>query len=171
MTKLLFIFICLLLIAGCSSTKINVKYDKQADYNRFETYGWLKSNKQVDNFNRIENLKLESLVQGAIDSMMSIRGYELLNEGDPDMLITYYAGVTGKIRIDEAGYSYGNWFDGEDEIEQSGILLIDIIDNESMKLFWRGKGSGLVDDPESAGEAVIKISEKIFDKFPERYRE
>ena len=164
-------FLGLVLIFSCSSVQINVKYDKNADYSRFETYGWLKTGKQVDNYNTVDNLELENLIHNSINTMMQSRGYELISEGDPDILVTFYAGVMGDVVKDEAGYSYGKWYDGEREVEQEGLLLIDMIDNESRELFWRGRGSGLLDDPETAREQVIKITQKIFENFPERHQE
>jgi hypothetical protein len=171
MKKSIYIFLSLLLILGCSSTQINIKYDKNAEYSRYETYGWLKTGKQLDNYNRIDNQELEDLIQNAINTMMQSRGYELISEGDPDILVTFYAGVTGDIVQDESGYTYGKWFEGDREIEQEGILLIDIIDNETRELFWRGRGNGLIDDPETARAEVTEITQKIFKQFPERGQE
>ena len=170
MKKLLTLVPVLIAVFGCASTEIAVKYDKNADYTRYETYGWLKTGKQLDNYQKVDNKELESLIKNSVNNMMQSRGYELLSEGDPDILVTYYAGVTGDIVKDESGYTYGKWYEGEREIEQKGILLIDIIDNESRELFWRGRGSGLIDDPEAARSEVVKITQEIFNKFPERFQ-
>ena len=147
MRKILIFIPLLLAVFGCASTEIAVKYNNNADYTRFETYGWLKTGKQLDNYNKVDNQELESLIQSSVNNMLQSRGYELISEGDPDILVTFYAGVTGDIVKDDSGYTYGKWYEGEREIEQDGILLIDIIDNENRELFWRGRGSGLIDDP------------------------
>jgi len=169
--KCLYPLTILLIIWGCASTQIKVKYNTEADFAKFETYGWLQGNKKIENFNRVENEKLQSRLYELIDKEISALGYELLTEGDPDILVTYYAGVKGEVVADDEGYSYGKWYEGSKAINQEGILVIDLIDNERQELFWRGTGSGLIDDPDQIDEEVTKIIQKIFDKFPERNRE
>ena len=168
----IFIFtIIFAVFLGCNRTRINVSYNENADYDRFETFGWLKTDRETENMQRVDNQRLEKLITMIVDSMMVERGYELLNEGDPDLLITWYAGVSGDVIRDQAGYSYGQWVDQGEEISKEGILIIDIIDNEKRELFWRGKGTSVLDDPEEAREEVNRITEKIFSRFPERFRE
>jgi hypothetical protein len=161
-------FISLGFLFACSSVKINVDSDGDTEYIKFETYGWLNTGKQVASYKRIDNKELESLIDELINRMMTEKGYEFIEDGDPDILITFYAGVTGEVVTDDAGYTYGKWFEGAKEFSQKGLLLIDLIDNENRVLFWRGKGSGLFDDPENAGEAVQKICREIFSDFPDR---
>ena len=153
---------------ACSSVKINVDSDSDTEFVRFETYGWLSNRKQVARYNRIENKELESRIYELINEMMKEKGYEFIEDGDPDILITFYAGVTGEVVTDDAGYTYGKWFEGDKEFSQKGLLLIDLIDNENKVLFWRGKGGGLLDDPENARQAVQKICKEIFSDFPDR---
>ena len=169
--KYLYSITILSLIWGCASTQIKVNYNTKADFAKFETYGWLQGYKKIENFNRVENKKLQVKLHDLIDKEISALGYELLNEGDPDILVTYYAGVKGEVVVDDQGYSYGKWYEGSKAINQEGILVIDLIDNERQELFWRGTGSGLIDDPDRIDQEVAKIIKKIFAKFPERNRE
>ena len=162
------VLISLGFLFACSSVKINVNSDNDTDYIKFETFGWLDSRKHVASYKRIDNKELESEIYILINQMMTEKGYEFIEDGDPDILITFYAGVTGEVVTDDAGYTHGKWFEGDKEISQQGLLLIDLIDNENKVLFWRGKGSGLFDDPENATEAVQKICKEIFSDFPDR---
>jgi hypothetical protein len=156
------------IITGCSSVKIDVESKGDAEYIRFETYGWLKTGKQIANYNRVDNKELETNIYATIKQIMDEKGYQFLAEGDPDILITFYAGVTGEIINDESGYTYAQWFDGTREVSQNGLLLIDLIDNENRILFWRGKGSGLMDDQDSAASSVEMICRKILNDYPDR---
>lgn len=169
--KIIVLTIILAFLAGCNRTRINVSYNENADFDRFETFGWMKSSSKIDNMQRVDNQQLEKLITMIVDSMMIERGYEFLAEGDPDLLITWYAGVSGDVIKDQAGYSYGKWVDDGEEVSHEGLLIIDIIDNEKKELFWRGKGTSVLDDPEEAREEVNRITEKIFIRFPERYQE
>lgn len=169
--KILIFTIILAFITGCSRTRINVSYNENADFDRFETFGWMTSTSQIENLQRVNNRQLDQFITMIVDSMMIERGYELLAEGDPDLLITWYAGVSGDVIKDQAGYSYGKWVDDGEEVSHEGLLIIDIIDNEKRELFWRGKGTSKLDDPEEAREEVNRITEKIFIRFPERFQE
>ncbi len=166
-----YFFITLLIVGlllACSAVKINVDSKGDAEYIRFETFGWLKSGAQIANYNRIDNQKTEIRIYELIKQIMTEKGYEFIEDGDPDILVTFYAGVKGDVISDESGYTYGKWFEGNNEIKQDGLLLIDLIDNENRILFWRGKGSGLLDDPEDADKVVQKICARIFSDFPDR---
>ena len=162
------VLISLGFLFACSSVKIKVDSDSDTEFARFETYGWLNTGKYVASYKRIKNKELESEIYEQINQMMKEKGYEFIEDGDPDILITFYAGLTGEVVTDDAGYTYGKWFEGDKEFSQKGLLLIDLIDNENKVLFWRGKGSGLFDDPENAREAVQKICKEIFSDFPDR---
>ncbi len=154
--------------AGCSSYQVKIEADPDSEFERYETFGWLNTSKKVDTFNRIDNTRLTTFVHDAVDHIMIEKGYEKLKEGDPDMIINFYAGVKGPIEVDDQGYTYGKWFDQGRSIEQDGVLIVDLIDNERRVLIWRGVGDTIVDDPEEAPEKIAKMVQKMFDDFPER---
>jgi len=158
----------IILMNGCSSYQVKVDADPDSEFSRYETFGWLNTSKKIEAFNRIENDRLTQLVQNAVDRIMVEKGYQKMKEGDPDMVLTFYAGVKGPIEVDDEGYTYGKWFDRGKAIDQEGVLMVDIIDNERRVLIQRARGGTIVDDPDTAGEIVEKMIRKMFDDFPDR---
>jgi len=164
------LFICtsIFFTAACSSYQVKIDADPDSEFERYETFGWLTTSKKIDAFSRIDNNRLTALVHNAADRIMTAKGYEKLIQGDPDLVLTFYAGVKGAIEVDDEGYTYGRWFDGGMMVEQEGVLIIDLIDNERRVLVLRARGGTIVDDPETAGELIEKMIQNMFADFPER---
>ena len=155
---ILSMFVCI----GCSSYDVKIDADPDSEFDRYETFGWLESSKEITSFNRLDNRQLTEFVQGAVNRIMTDKGYEQLPQGDPDLVLMFYAGVKGPIDVDDAGYTYGKWLDQGRTVEQEGVLVIDMIDNERRVLIWRGYGDTIVDDPD---EAAGRIEDMVWDMF------
>lgn len=154
--------------AGCSSYEVKVDSDPDAEFERYETFGWLKSSMHLETYKRIDNQQLTDLVHTAVDRIMTDRGYQKLDQGDPDLVFMFYAGVKGPIDVDDQGYSYGKWYDRGESVEQEGVLIIDLIDNERKLLIQRANGGTIVDSPEEAGDMIGKMIGKMLADLPER---
>ncbi len=164
------IFICTIIffITACSSYQVKIDADPDSEFERYETFGWLNTSKKIDAFNRIDNNRLTDLVHNAVDRIMTAKGYEKLMQGDPDLVLTFYAGLKGPIEVDDEGYTYGKWFDRGEAVEQEGVLIVDLIDNERRVLIQRARGGTIVDDPEKAAELIAEMIQNMFADVPER---
>lgn len=163
-----FIITLIIFLSGCSGYNVKVDADPDSEFDRFETFGWLKTSRNIESFNRIDNERLTGLVHDMVDRIMEEKGYQKLDEGDPDMILTFYAGIKGPIDTDEQGYTYGKWYDRGKSVDQEGVLVIDIIDNERRVLIQRARGGTIVDDPEEAAKVVEKMIRDMFADFPDR---
>jgi hypothetical protein len=154
------VILSMIVCIGCSSYDVKIDVDPDSEFDRYETFGWLESSKEITSYNRLDNTQLTEFVQGAVNRIMIEKGYEQLPQGDPDLVLMFYAGVKGPINVDEKGYTYGKWFEQGRAVDQEGVLVIDMIDNERRVLIWRGYGDTIVDDPE---EAAGKIESMVWD--------
>jgi len=162
------------LFLGCTSTKVLTDYDKSAAFNTLSTYQWLKQPSSVPSlgFEDVDNSFISKTVQKSANKILTEKGFKLVEQKDPDFLITYYAGLKKRVNVNEYGYSYGEWqsglFDRNRNVEayQEGLLMIDIILGSSKELVWRGWLTGIIEDPNSAGQKIENAVKKIMDKFP-----
>jgi len=158
----------------CASSKVQTDYDKSAAYNTFKTYQWLKQESVVSTmgYEDVDNSSISQTVQAIADKVLNGKGFRLIDQDNPDFLITYYAGLKKRVNVNEYGYSYGEWqsglYDRNRNVQayQEGLLMIDIILGSSKELVWRGWLTGIIEEPNSAGQKIDNAVKEILHKFP-----
>jgi len=146
---------------------IDVKYDydHHVDFSRYKTYSWAKIEMPDDLWNE--------RVQEAVDRVLSAKGWTKIPDGgdvsivavgltkEKPTLHTFYNGFDG--------WMWGGFGDETTVIEdyKVGTLVIDMFDNSTKKLIWRGSASDVLSDkPEKNIEKLNKAVEKMFEHFP-----
>jgi Domain of unknown function (DUF4136) len=176
MKKITVFFLCLAFV-GCSTIKTSYDYDKQADFTKYKTYSYsdeaLKMPIQELNRNRV----LE-----AIDAEMTARGYtksdnpdaivdvDLKAEKKQEATATTTGGYGGYGRY--RGYGYGGGFSTtqinvNEYVE--GTLFISLVDKQTNKLFWQGRGTKVLDEdatPERRDANIKYAVGEIFKNYP-----
>jgi hypothetical protein len=120
----------------------------------------------------VDNDFISEKVKSAAGEALSEKGFKLIEQGDPDFLITYYTGLRQRVNVKEYGYSYGTWqsglYDRNRNVEayQEGLMMIDIILGSSKVLVWRGWLTGIIEDPNSAGQKIENAVKEILAQFP-----
>ena len=159
----------LLLVFCASAHAVDVKYDydHHANFGHYRTYSWAK----VDTPDSLWNDR----VQEAVDRALSAKGWtKVPNGGDASIvamgitkekptLHTFYDGWDG--------WMWGSFGDETTEIESYmvGTLVVDIFDNDTKKLIWRGSASDVLsDNPEKNMSKLNKAVDKMFEHFPPR---
>ncbi|UCH85726.1 MAG: DUF4136 domain-containing protein [Candidatus Latescibacterota bacterium] len=170
MTLVLVITAMVVLIVGCSSTKVTHDYDPAADFGQFKTFKWL----DVPTSAAGEGLQdqLGDLVREAVNKQLTAKGVTEVDD-DPDVLMVYHAVKEPRINTEEWGYKYDpNWGKGDDIQTYDytvGTLIVDMVDAESKAMLWRGTAEKILSEspsPESQAQQIGEAVAKIFEDFP-----
>ncbi len=167
--KTRFITLALLVLAvPCFAQKVNVDFDKEADFGKHRTY-------QYQNGTPIPNQLMDQRVLASIEYHLAMKGYERVEE-NPDLVVTYHASTRQEQNIytDHFGTGYGRRWRGGVSTSTSrvqtytkGTIMVDIWDAKEKALLWRGTATDtLSDKPEKNEKKLNKSFEKLFEKFP-----
>ena len=160
-------FYAILLLLGftlmsCSSISVRTDYDREIDFTKYQTFKWMpNSEKRID---RIKpNSLIEKRIRRAVEHEMEAKGYRLVTKGKTDALIVYHITVRNKVDIDRYGY-WGRRVHVHRYKE--GSIVLDIVDNETKELIWRGVAQGIVPHLENDTERINETIFKILEGYP-----
>lgn len=171
-------FLLAMALAGCARVRVATDYDRSANFGALHTYGWRPGPQQGMGDPRFDSSLLDMRVRAAIDRVLVSKGYAKAIPGTPpDFLVGYHAVVRQKTSVQTIntwyGYRVGGWGWPQTTVYDydEGTLLIDVIDPATMKLLWRGTGTGVVDpqaSPEKRERRINDAVEEILAGFPPR---
>ncbi|WP_142783928.1 DUF4136 domain-containing protein [Changchengzhania lutea] len=163
--------ILVLLIVACAPIRVNYDYDKTTDFSSYKTYNYYS-----DMTPGLSPLDTKRLLN-AIDSKMTIRGFQLSNT--PDFFIdikssefqqvqrnTVGVGVGGGGRNVGGGISVGIPV-GQANIDRQ--IIIDFVDENNKGLFWQSIIETSISpnaSPENREVRFNAIIEKVLSKYP-----
>ena len=162
----LFMLVAILLGCGTDYGIYDPEWDykQQADYSNLKTYTWLtpKVGPGIDQ-------SVIDAIKNATDSHLAEKGFKL-KSNDPDFSVALYLNVSTEIDYegysakfkDDAGKSNPIHYEG-------GRLLLDILDNKSSQLIWRGSLKVEIFADPSAAELKKRANaavKEILSKFP-----
>ena len=154
---------------SCSSVRVNVDYDKKANFENYKSYAYLKSG--VDKAEISDYDKKRILY--AIDEVMATKGFT--KSENPDVLVSIFTKERERVDVyNNVGFGWGWgwnpwWGMGYSNFSTSpeGILFIDIIDDNTKELVWQGEGSGyLTKNTEKKEERIKEFVSKILEQYP-----
>ncbi len=177
MKSFLFIFLAVAAVA-CSSIQTSYDYDKTVDFTGYKTYAYTP---EAANFGPYQ-LTGDRII-AAIDREMAERGFT--KSDNPDVLIDIRAKLEEKqdATATTTGtgmygygapyrYGYGGGFTttqiNVNEYTE-GTLIINMVDKESDKLVWQGRGTKTLNETASPEKKETNINtgvSMIFDKYP-----
>ncbi|MFC1799496.1 DUF4136 domain-containing protein [Candidatus Eisenbacteria bacterium] len=176
----------LVLMVGCSSLQVSTDYDPNANFGQYKTYGWPGGDRPPDDA-LAQNPLIAKRIEYSIGEALKAKGYTMLEDGIPDIVIITHAGVQEKMQVTNyssgyyggyGGYSgygmYDPWgYGGGTRTDVSyydeATLLIDFIDTETKELAWRGIGTKILantSDPEKVQANVDKVIDKMLASYP-----
>lgn len=181
-------FLCVLLVCSYAyADKVNVDWDRQANFRQYKTYAWLESPNPPE-----DQLMARRIIQ-AVDGQLSAKGLQRVEPGqDPDLSVTYDSGVHQKVSwvpypstpawgwygwYGGPGPGYGpywggpGWWDSPyawyPYVEDIGTLAVNISDEHQKQVVWRGVASdALKDNPEKNARKICELIAKMFRKYP-----
>ncbi len=147
LSRFLILFLLLLFTASCSRIAVHTNYDPSVSFRGLKTYAWEEIDAPDD---RLESYpQIKKMVHEAVDLVMKLKGFELVEPEKADFRIATYAGVKQAVRLVKSGRVMDNsWLGpaGTYDYSKAGkaTLFIDIFDGKSDKLIWRGYGIGFI---------------------------
>jgi hypothetical protein len=158
-------------LIGCSSISVSSDYDPSVDFSQYKTYKWGTMDNPNDALQK--NQLVLKRVYDAIDRSLQAKGFSKV-EDDPDFLAYPHAGTQEKTDVQSwGGYGYGGWWGagpyrggyggGGIDVTQytEATVFVDMVDNKSQQLFWRGTGTGVINPPSSPEESTEKVNDAI----------
>jgi len=174
----------MLMAAGAWAVESYVDWDKDADFESYNTFVWVGSDEDLSESSPLWH---DRVVDGITERMVAGGMTELTNDKTPDVYITYYASESQQTRIitDNMGYGYGGGYYGRGAgmgmsmgsstsrvvTYDKGTLIIDIWDADEKKLVWRGSTTDTVsDNPKKMEKRLKKMLDKLVKVWHKDYR-
>lgn len=167
--------VALLFLSSCGSVRVLSDYDRDANFNGYNTYAFYKTG--IDKAH-ISDLDKKRILK-AIDSELSSRG--MVKSEDPDILISIFTKEQEQVDIHNnygwgwspyywGGYGPGwGWNNPAVSTRTQGSLYIDVIDAENKELVWQGKGVGSLsssNDIDKKEERIREFVTEILQQYP-----
>lgn len=165
-----------LLLVGCSpELQVYSDYDRSANMEAYQTFGWLADDLIEARNNPLYYNELnDKRIKTAVAEQLQSRGYTYRAD-KPQLLIHYHIIVEDKtvMRTDPYGYYYGPyWTRSETMVYEfrEGTLIIDLMDAATNNLVWRGWMRPFMknENPDKAEKSIKEAVMMIFDKYPYR---
>ena len=166
-------------LAGCASTvQVDSLADPDFDFSSYHTFFWVQPKDGADVSNiGLQEPRVNRSVAYAIEANLESRGFERTTDGNPDFRINYILTIDPVTYVTEINRYYGYGADCTDayiwpnnvQVSEEGTLIIDIIDNHTKEMVWRGIGSGQIDRTKPEDTQVKNVTaavDKILKKFP-----
>lgn len=168
-TAVLVLFV--LVLTSCSSVKVATDYDKDVNFNQYQTFAFFKPG--IDKA-EISDLDKKRILR-AIENEMQQKGFT--KSDDPDLLVSIFTKTKENINIYNNNYGYGYgwgwhpwyWGAGHNTVSSTteGTLYIDLIDADKKELVWQGMGTAaLARDVDRKQERINEIVKEILAKYP-----
>jgi hypothetical protein len=165
--------ICLMFVfMNCSPVSVKYDYDRQANFSTMQTFDWMPKPAKV----RAKTRSLmDKRIKNAVNGQLVSKGFK--QSSNPDFVIAYHTGVKDKIDVQTWGYTYAGrgryrgWGGTHVDVQQykQGTLVLDIIDDKSKELIWRGIATGALPknpNPEDIENKINDVVEKVLENFP-----
>jgi hypothetical protein len=157
--------------------KVEIGYDKAADFSQYKTYSWIP--RTVPPTNPL----LATIIDNTIEYELSQKGLRKV-DNDPDLLVKSYGGasdVQGGFAASDPGYTASggepmpgtNMWGGSlpaTPVPQvmKGSLTVDLVDAKQKHLVWRATAKGKMDYDKRSKlvDQANKAVEEMFKKYP-----
>jgi hypothetical protein len=156
-------------LLGCSPYVVRFDYDHEYDFSKFKTYCWPGPD-QTDKYNNlVKNTIVYHRIQSAVNRVMQEKGLSEVNCDEADLCVVAHAGVKDRMVIyDYQGYYgwYRPWwgpYGGYTDVSyyEEGTLVLDLVDEKTKELAWRGTATGVVKDYEGGEEMQKDIDAAV----------
>lgn len=166
--------------AGCNPIYTSYDFDKDADFERYQTYSWYVIPDTIPQDAR-EAIKMNPLtakrIRRGIDEQLADKGLRLVDEGG-DLLVFYHTGGAQLVVLQRTMYSGMDLWatsrvGGSANVQEitQGALIIDLFDVQAKQLVWRGIAENARKEdapPGQVNDTIDKAIVKIFEQYPPR---
>jgi hypothetical protein len=169
----------LFLVACDDSMSAGAVFDPDVDFGKYDTFAWEAADPLPTGDPRPDaNPFFVARIQEAVTGEFAARGIERV-ESDPSVLVHYHASVRDRLHVYEvdrrAGYEVPEYGPGVEVYQyDEGILLVDIVDAETLRVVWRGWARADVtralEDTALLERLVQEAARAMFKEFPREIR-
>ena len=179
--------------AACAP-RVAVDKAQNIDFSKYRTFAWMQSDVGGSNnpvyYNQLATEQVENTVAGELAK----KGLKATTR-KPDLLVGYHFFVEEKTRTvtnNNGAYGavnlygpysgwgrwgYGGWGPSwyganfgpsySQEKYEAGTVVVDMVDNRTKRLIWRGSVQNAVGDPTKISAKLVKEVERIIEQFPQ----
>ena len=169
-------------LVGCSTIQVYTDAARNVDFDKYQTYAWMKQPAKVGNNPFYNDQIFRSRMHQAVNQALEKRGYQPVTYGKADFLVCYHAGLRRELEVQDYGYTFDAWegywnVDGdlgpwstavEVEEHKETVLLIDFVDARSHELIWRGIATEYVSSPRMNEKDLKEIVCRMIERYPLR---
>lgn len=150
----------LLVQSSCASSRIQVGRDAGADFSSYETFSFARPDPES------APTQLDDFIKKAVSNELRRKGLEELRQGQPDLLVSYYAVLqTGAAH----GKTPGPWvgYPEEEVISvKEGSFTLEFTDPRARKVVWQGTATDILVKPEDYAKQVDEAVNDLLRKYP-----
>ncbi|WP_127717071.1 DUF4136 domain-containing protein [Halobacteriovorax sp. HLS] len=178
--KIVLLLLAVITLSSCGSLKTDINYDKNIDFSKYKTISWVDMKGKLSSYhlNQDADVKAKKFIESQIEKA----GLKFVEGNDSDLIINYLIQQNRAIdvRSFDVSFGYHPYSTGmygtyntltyvSTRENESGALMLDLVDRKSKQLVWRGsanKNFAERSTPQDKLEAFVKIIEKITKNFP-----
>jgi len=162
------------LLMSCGPTRqVFTDYDKSANLDEYQTFGWLTQTEIEERNNPLYYNELnDKRIKDAVGNQLETRNYRFSE--NPELLIHYHIIINDRtmLRTDPYGYYGPYWMSTEVTMYEyrEGTLILDFMDAATNSLVWRGWVTNFLknSDPQKLEASINEAVSMIFSKYPYR---
>lgn len=154
-------------LAGCATLQVNAFLARNADFNQYRTYAWDTPGMPATGDPRLDNNEFfHERLRAAVDRALAARGFEEATDRTPDLLLHYHVSIGQTIEDPPPA----SCTDCLRDVYDAGTLLLDLVNQQSGQLVWRGWAegnlSGVIDNQTWMERKVDETVARILGRLP-----
>jgi hypothetical protein len=169
------------LASGCTQIAVYVEHDPTVSFEGLQTYDWGESKIDFAERTQTDNQIFDSRVRSTVEAELARRGFERVEDGDPDFLVAYsaaidvgqqtvtidrYGGYTQSTYLSKSGTSrdYPRSTTGQQKVVydyQQGSLILNVSLPEPRRRIWRAYARSVIDPEESQKARDDRLREAV----------
>jgi hypothetical protein len=152
-----------LVAAGAYAPNVNTDADRSAPFSAYKTYLWTAGTPSVES-------RGEQRIRAAVDAQLSAKRFRLATDETPDVYIATHVLTHDDPQVIANGF--GPWaFGGSSTIDArtlvQGTLVVDMYDEKTKKMVWRGVATDTVSERPSKNTSMINtVLAQMFRQYP-----
>ena len=173
MKRVLIGLVILLFLHAALGQKIQVKYDKTADFSKYKTYSWVEGMPA-------RNPLINQMITEAVDQQLATRGLRKA-EANGDLQVMFAAAVDLDLQVPGVTWSNASAPQmtmasiGPPMNVRKGMLVVDLMDKKTERYLWRAtsrqtlavsRSGDMAKDAQRVEKLVKKTVAKMFNKYP-----
>ena len=160
----------LLVSTAAVAQKINVDWDRQANFSQYHTYMWQTSPHPAKGF-------WDQRITDAVDKQLQAKGLTKV-DSNPDVWVVYSNSIHDQKEVVGTGYNmgpywgWGTWGGPTTTtyntwVTKVGTLVVEISDPKQKDLLWRGSATDTISDNSDKNiKTLDKAVAKLFKGYP-----